>query len=66
MTAQACETGVVLATLGPQLRNMLGTGERVSAPQRTTEDGYDEYSTYSTYSSVDLHVGFAFSAMATQ
>ncbi len=50
----------------------LGTGEGVSAPQSTPEYGYDEYSedrtysTYSTYSSVDLHVGFAVSAMATQ
>ena len=46
-----------------------GTGERVSAPQSTTEYGYDEYSTYSkysTYSSVDCLVGFAVSAMATQ
>ncbi len=41
--------------------------QRVSAPQSTTEYGYDEYSTYSkysTYSSVDCLVGFAVSAMA--
>ena len=67
--AQACETGVVLATLGPQYVHELGTGDRVSAPQRTTEDGYDEYRTYSkysTYSSVECLVGFAVSAMAAE